>query len=183
MKKAVLLCMILSLLTVFTGCSSKEKVDVVQGSETLYVKKLDLKEGFIKGVDVSSVLSLEESGVKFYDYEGNEADIFKTLAQSGVNYIRVRVWNKPSDANGDGYGGGNNDINRAVEIGKRATKYGMKLLVDFHYSDFWADPAKQKAPKAWADFDLNQKLKAVYDYTYNSLTEIKYPFNKLCINS
>lgn len=173
MKKTVIVCMILSLLLMFTGCSSKEKVDVVQGSDTLYVKKLDLKEGFIKGVDVSSVLSLEESGVKFYDYEGNEADIFKTLAQSGINYIRVRVWNKPSDANGDGYGGGNNDITRAVEIGKRATKYGMKLLVDFHYSDFWADPGKQMVPKEWSKMSLEEKAPALYEYTKASLQQLK----------
>ena len=121
----------------------KEDVDLVTESDSLYVTKVEnLDDDFIMGMDASSVLSLEASGVKYYDYEGNEADVFKTLAQSGINYIRVRVWNNPFDSNGNGYGGGNCTIDTALEIGKRATKYGMKLLVNFHYSDFWADPAK-----------------------------------------
>ena len=108
---------------------------------SLYIKAIpDLAEDFIFGMDVSSVLSLEAAGVKYYDYDGHERDLFEILAENGVNYIRVRVWNDPFDAQGNGYGGGNCDINTAVEIGKRATANGMKLLVDFHYSDFWADP-------------------------------------------
>nr|WGD57661.1 glycosyl hydrolase 53 family protein [Bacillus subtilis] len=74
----------------------------------------------------------------------NAKDIFTTLKQAGVNYVRVRIWNHPYDSNGNGYGGGNNDVQKAIEIGKRATANGMKVLADFHYSDFWADPAKQK---------------------------------------
>ena len=70
----------------------------------------------------------------------------KTFAEAGVNYVRIRVWNHPYDKDGNGYGGGNNDIDTAVELGKRATKYGMKVCIDFHYSDFWADPNKQFAP-------------------------------------
>ena len=105
---------------------------------------------FIRGMDVSSVISLENSGVKFYDENGRQADLFRILADHGVNYIRVRVWNDPYDGAGKGYGGGNNDIEKAAQIGSRAAKYGMKLLVDFHYSDFWADPLKQQSPKSWA---------------------------------
>ncbi|HWT74619.1 MAG TPA: glycosyl hydrolase 53 family protein [Mobilitalea sp.] len=136
----------------------------------IFVAKIDnLSQDFIKGVDVSSVISLENSGVVYYGENGKKQDIFKTLSQAGVNYIRIRVWNDPYDANGNGYGGGNNDLATAVKIGKRATKYGMKVLIDFHYSDFWADPAKQKAPKAWQDLSLEDKKKALYDYTKNSL--------------
>ena len=104
----------------------------------------------IRGADISSVIALEESGIVFHndtDYE--EEDIFKILADHGVNYIRVRVWNQPSDNSGNSYGGGHNDVKTAAEIGRRAAQYGMKLLVDFHYSDFWADPEKQRTPKAW----------------------------------
>ena len=109
---------------------------------SLYIQAIpDLAEDFALGMDVSSVLALEAAGVKYYDFDGQERDLFAILADNGVNYIRVRVWNDPFDANGNGYGGGNNDINAAIEIGKRATANGMKLLVDFHYSDFWADPA------------------------------------------
>lgn len=129
--------------------------------------------GFIRGMDVSSVLSLEKSGVKFYDDSGNEADLFEILAYHGVNYIRVRVWNDPFDGSGKGYGGGNSDVKSASEIGRRAAGCGMKLLVDFHYSDFWADPKKQQAPKKWENYSLSEKCTALYNFTLNSLNEIK----------
>ena len=141
---------------------------------SLYVKNIEgLSEDFIMGVDVSSVLSLEAAGVKFYDHDGQEKDLFAILAENGVNYIRVRVWNDPFDANGNGYGGGNCDINAATEIGKRATANGMKLLVDFHYSDFWADPGKQMAPKAWAGMTIRQKAPALKQYTLDCLNQLK----------
>ena len=128
---------------------------------------------FIRGMDISSVISLENAGVCFKNEAGQTEDIFKILADNGVNYIRVRIWNDPYDANGNGYGGGNNDLEKAKQIGRRAADNGMKLLVDFHYSDFWADPAKQKEPKAWADMSLTQKQEALYSYTFDSLSELK----------
>ena len=140
----------------------------------IFVKRVDgLDKDFIKGVDVSSIISLENSGVKFYNEDGKKQDIFKTLHEAGVNYIRVRVWNNPYDAKGNGYGGGNNDLAKAIAIGKRATANGMKLLVDFHYSDFWADPAKQQAPKAWANLSFEDKKKALYNYTKESLKAMR----------
>lgn len=143
-------------------------------SDSLYVKKTEnLPDGFIMGMDASSVISLEKSGVKYYDYNGEEADVFKTLSENGINYIRVRVWNNPFDENGNGYGGGNCTIDTAVEIGKRATMYGMNLLVDFHYSDFWADPSKQMAPKAWQSMKIDEKSDALYEYTKQSLKKLK----------
>ena len=138
----------------------------------IYVKKIEnLSDDFLMGVDISSLIALEKAGVKFYNWDGSaEQDIFTTLAQAGVNSIRVRVWNDPFDANGNGYGGGNCDINTALEIGKRATAAGMGLMVDFHYSDFWADPAKQMVPKAWADItDRNELTETLYEYTRDSL--------------
>ena len=78
---------------------------------TLYVKKVEnLPEGFIFGMDISSVLAEEASGVKYYDFDGNEADLFRVLADNGINYIRVRVWNNPYDDQGNGFGGGNRDL-------------------------------------------------------------------------
>lgn len=128
-----------------------------------------LAEDFILGADVSSVLSLEESGVVFRDQRGRRADLFDVLADAGVTDVRVRVWNDPFDAAGHGYGGGNVDVERAVEIGRRATDAGLRVLVDFHYSDFWADPAKQQAPKAWAGMSVDEKVEAVRAYTAESL--------------
>ena len=95
-----------------------------------------------------------------------------TLAQSGVNYVRLRVWNDPYDENGNGYGGGNNDVETAIELGKRATKYGMKVFIDFHYSDFWADPKRQHAPKAWEGMSIEEKCDALNTFTKESLTKL-----------
>ena len=160
---------------ILAGCGEKEaKVEKVKSSDSLYVKKIDgLPEDFIMGMDVSSVLAEEASGVKYFGYDGKEQDIFLTLAQSGINYIRVRVWNDPFDENGNGFGGGNCNAAAAAEIGKRAAKYGMKLLVDFHYSDFWADPGKQMEPRAWKGMDIEAKEDALYKYTRESLETIK----------
>ena len=141
---------------------------------TLYVKKVEnLPEDFIFGRDASCVPALDASGVKYYNFDGQEEDVFKILADNGVNYIRVRVWNDPFDAEGNGYGGGNCDIGNAVAIGKRATQYGMKLLVNFHYSDFWADPSKQMVPKAWANMEIEEKTQAVYEYTRDCLIQLR----------
>ena len=128
---------------------------------------------FILGMDASCVPSLEASGVQYYNKEGQQQDVFQILAESGINYIRVRVWNHPFDEAGHGYGGGNCDIQNALEIGKRATRYGMKLMVDFHYSDFWADPGKQMVPLAWKDMDIGEKETALYTFTCESLQKLK----------
>lgn len=132
----------------------------------------DISDDFIRGMDASSVLVEENSGVKYYNYDGEEQDVFMTMAQSGVNYIRIRVWNDPYDENGNGYGGGNNDVPTAIELGRRATMYGMKVCIDFHYSDFWADPKRQHAPKAWEGMSVEEKSDALYEFTKDSLTQI-----------
>lgn len=144
----------------------------VQDSE-IYVAPINgIDENFIRGMDISSLLVEEASGVKYFDEAGQEQDLFKILADNGVNYIRVRVWNNPYDEAGNGYGGGNCDASTAATLGSRAAAYGMKLNVDFHYSDFWADPSKQMCPKAWADMNIDEKQQAIYDYTVESLNMI-----------
>lgn len=99
----------------------------------IVVQKVEnLPDDFINGVDVSSVLALEDSGVVFRDAAGAPADLFDVLAGHGVTDVRIRVWNDPRDAQGRGYGGGSVDVDRAVEIGERATDAGLGVLVDFH---------------------------------------------------
>ena len=140
------------------------------------VQKVALADDFITGADLSSYISLKDSGVKFYDEEGNELDdagFFKYLYDGGTNWVRIRVWNNPYDSNGNGYGGGNNDLEKAKEIGKLATDAGMRVLIDFHYSDFWADPGKQKAPVEWQGLSVTAKAEAVKEYTLNSLNALK----------
>lgn len=162
---------------VLNGCSLNDADDSTVSSEIVENQRLvepveNLSPDFIKGMDISSVIAEEQSGVVYRNFDGEQQDIFKTLSESGVNYIRVRVWNNPYDENGKGYGGGNCDIAKALEIGKRAAQYNMKLLVDFHYSDFWADPSRQLAPKEWQRMSLEQKKSALREYTQNSLNEI-----------
>ena len=132
----------------------------------------NLSDNFIRGMDVSSILAEEKSGVKYYSADGKEQDVFTTMAEAGVNYARIRVWNDPFDENGNGYGGGNKDLATAIALGKRATENGMKVCIDFHYSDFWADPSKQMCPKAWVDFSLEEKSNALYEFTKDSLTQL-----------
>ena len=172
MKRMIAVLLMLCLL--LSGCGSGRAARVNVTSDTLYVKAVEnLPKDFILGMDVSSVLAEEESGVKYYNFAGEEQDLFQILAENGVTHIRVRVWNHPYDAEGHGFGGGNNDIEKAVEIGKRATQAGMKLIVDFHYSDFWADPGKQMVPLAWKDMDIETKTEAVYEYTRDCLRQLK----------
>ena len=143
-------------------------------SDCLYVRKVEnLPADFIMGMDASCVPALEKSGVKYHDFDGTEKDVYEILSANGINYIRVRVWNDPFDAEGNGYGGGNCDIDNAVAIGQRATAAGMKLLVNFHYSDFWADPGKQMTPKAWKGMNIEQKSEALYQYTKECLQKLK----------
>lgn len=154
--------------------STYEPVLPLEAEEAeIFVEKIEgLPDDFIKGVDISTVIAEENSGVVYYNKDGEEQDLFQTLADAGVNYIRVRVWNDPYDKDGMGYGGGNNDVQTAAEIGRRAARYGMKLCVDFHYSDFWADPAKQFAPKEWAHYSIEDKTNAAYEFTKESLQTI-----------
>ncbi len=141
-------------------------------SEIFVAPVENISDSFIRGMDASAVLAEENSGVVYYNEQGQSQDVFMTLAQAGVNYIRLRVWNDPYDAQGHGYGGGNNDVPTAIALGKRATQYGMKVCIDFHYSDFWADPKKQFAPKAWEGMTLEEKSQALYDFTKDSLQKL-----------
>ncbi len=175
MKKRFSMLLALMMVLGLVGCTPGETPEQPQQTaSSLYVKKVeDLPQDFILGMDASCVPSLEAGGVQYYDHAGNEKDVYAILAENGINYIRVRVWNDPFDAEGRGYGGGNCDIENAVAIGKRATAQGLKLLVNFHYSDFWADPAKQMAPKAWRGMGIDEKSEALYQYTRDCLEKLK----------
>lgn len=140
------------------------------------VDRVPLADNFITGADLSSYISLKQSGVEFKDENGkplSDAKFFSYLHDGGTNWVRIRIWNNPYNSSGKGYGGGNNDLEKAIEIGKLATGAGMRVLIDFHYSDFWADPAKQEAPKAWKAYTVDQKVTAVHDYTLSSLNALR----------
>ncbi len=133
---------------------------------------------FMRGMDLSTFYTNWTNGAVYYDYDGNEysqskgnaVEFFEFLYNTcGVDWVRLRVWNDPYDEDGNPYGGGNNDVATAAIIGKWASDAGMTLLIDFHYSDFWADPGRQLAPKAWEDMTIDEKSAALYTYTYESL--------------
>lgn len=177
------------------GDSIKVKISVTKAASVITdaaitVKKVqNLSSDFIKGIDISTYLVETASGVKYKDQSGQEVEgkeFIRMFAQNGVNYIRLRVWNQPYDTDSSGhklyYGGGNNDIEMAVKICKLikeyntayADKYGeVKVLIDLHYSDFWADPDKQTAPKAWKDMSIADKTKAVAEFTKDCLAKVE----------
>ncbi len=142
-------------------------------ADGIFVTPVDgLPEDFLFAADVSSVLSLENSGVQFYGPDGTKGDLFHLLKDGGFKALRVRVWVDPFDAQGNPYGGGVCDIQVAAQIARRAADAGLQLIVDFHYSDFWADPKKQMSPKAWESMTVDEKADALYQYTCESLQAI-----------
>ena len=153
------------------------------------VNGLNERTDFIKGIDISTYLVETDSGVKYKDQSGQEVEgkeFIRMFAQNGVNYIRLRVWNQPYDTDSSGnklyYGGGNNDIEMAVKICQLIKEYNtayantygeVKVLIDLHYSDFWADPDKQTAPKAWKKMLIDEKTKAVAEFTKDCLAKVE----------
>ena len=126
---------------------------------------------FIKGADLSSLIEVEKCGGKFYD-GGAEGDAMEILHRHGVNLVRLRIWNDPKDDSGASYGAGGNDFDVTAALAKRAVSLGMKWLLDFHYSDFWADPGKQFLPKAWRNLNADEITAAVHDFTKETLEKL-----------
>lgn len=134
----------------------------------------ELREDFAMGMDISTLKTVLDGGGRFYDSDGKRISVFRLLADNGVNWIRLRLWNEPYqlDENGEKvyYGGGNCDFDTIAELARDTKALGFKLLLDFHYSDFWADPSDQIIPKMWADIKTEDAMAlAIYDYTYETL--------------
>ena len=150
---------------------------LVENAGVIVDKVEGITDEFIRGVDISTYISLIDSGVKYKGWNGEELDdvgFFRLLKEAGVNYVRIRVWNDPyKDAEKkQGYGAGNCDVEKAARMGAWATQAGLKVMIDFHYSDFWADPGRQIAPKAWKDYTVEQKADAISTFTTESLNTI-----------
>ena len=127
---------------------------------------------FIKGMDVSMLQELEGYGA-VYCHQGRQKDLFEILRKSGVNLIRLRLWHDPYSSQGEPYGGGTNDFKTTLALAKRASAQGMMFMLNFHYSDFWTDPAKQFKPKAWEKMGLQELKDTVYQYTYQTLQNFR----------
>ena len=114
---------------------------------------------FIRGVDLSSLKKNEDRGAVYFDGSGAQRDAISILRSAGANYGRLKVWVNPAD--------GYNNKARVLQMATRIKASGMKLLIDFHYSDSWADPGKQVKPAAWASFSFTQLRDAVYNHTFD----------------
>ena len=129
-----------------------------------------LSATFIKGADLSMVPALEANGAQFKDVDGTPKDVLQIFKDHGVNWVRFRIWNNPKTGPG---GGGDTDEAKALAMTKRARALGLKVLIAFHYSDFWADPGKQAKPAAWEGHSKDQLVKDVYDYTAKVLKDFQ----------
>lgn len=124
---------------------------------------------FSKGADVGWLPQMEATGYKFYDVDGSQKDCLQLLKDRGMNTIRLRVWVNPSNDKASGHCSPAETVVMAV----RAQKMGMRIMIDFHYSDTWADPAKQAKPAAWANHSFAELQNDVYKHTFDVLTALK----------
>lgn len=129
-------------------------------------------KAWYRGTDISSLEEVERCGGRFFD-SGEEKGCLDILRGYGVNLARLRLWNDPYSENGEPYGGGTNDFARTARLARRITEAGMDWLLDFHYSDFWADPGKQFLPKAWRCMVGTELEQEVYRYTKETLEKLR----------
>lgn len=152
------------------------------GAQSLMINPIpDLDPQFIRGVDVSTLAAVEQAGGRFFHENGQPGDALAILKDHGVNWIRLRLWNDPTNAEdvvvggkllsrkGEPFGGGNNDLATDLGLAQRAKALGLKVLLDFHYSDLWADPSHQTPPKAWKNLDQAATVEALYQFTKKTL--------------
>jgi arabinogalactan endo-1,4-beta-galactosidase len=119
----------------------------------------------VRGADVSTLKKNEDFGAVYFDRFGRQRDALSILRSNGMNYARLKVWVDPAD--------GYNSLDRVLEMARRIERRGMALVVDFHYSDRWADPGQQNKPAAWASLDFPALRQAVYDHTYEVLRALR----------
>ncbi len=124
---------------------------------------------FAKGADVGWLPQMEATGYKFYDTDGKEKDCLQLLKDRGMNSIRLRVWVNPNDDKASGHC----SKEETVAMALRAQKMGMRVMINFHYSDSWADPAKQFKPKAWEKHTFPELLNDVYNHTFDVINALK----------
>ena len=124
---------------------------------------------FAKGADVGWLQQMEATGYVFYNNQGVAQDCFQILKDKGINSIRLRVFVNPSDDKVSGHC----RQDEVVTMAKRATTMGFRIMVDFHYSDSWADPGKQVKPAAWAKHTFRQLVTDVYDHTFAVMSALK----------
>lgn len=161
MKKVICVCSICAVLLIIS-CSGKNGNPKPQNTGYTAPK---VSSTFAKGADISWVTQMESSNVKFYDKNGNQQDLFVLMKSLGFNSIRLRAWVNPSD----GWCNTADVVAKAI----RAKNAGMKIMIDFHYSDVWADPGHQTKPVAWANLDFNTLVTTLHDYTVSVMNTLQ----------
>lgn len=155
-----------STLFVIISCSGKGGSPApIPPTQPVTYKPPVVASSFIKGADISWVTQMESSGVKFYDKTGAQRDPFTLMKSLGMNAIRLRAWVNPSD--------GWCNTADVLAKAKRAQSAGMKIMIDFHYADSWADPGKQPKPAAWAPLDFPTLVTTLHDYTAGVMNTLK----------
>jgi arabinogalactan endo-1,4-beta-galactosidase len=129
----------------------------------------DVHAQFVKGADIGWLPQMEATGCKFYDSTGTQKDCLQILKEHGINTVRLRVWVNPSTDKINGHC----SKKEVAALALRAKNRGMRIMIDFHYSDSWADPGKQNKPAAWTNHTFSQLLTDVYDYTFTVLDTLK----------
>ncbi len=158
------------------GTETAEVTDKEAGTEAAAITDVGSESAsseeaqyMIKGADISSLQAVEDNGGVFYDFDGNEVDAIEFLMENGCNYFRLRIWNNPTTS----FDAGDYcDLDHTLEMAKRIKDAGGEYLLDFHYSDTWADPNNQTIPSEWADLSEDELVQAVYDYTYEVLSAL-----------
>ena len=172
MKKALSVLAGAVLAATHCSCSNVTTQPSANNTQVSFTKA-NVASNYIKGADISELLEMEQKGIVYKDQNGVATDALKILKDNGVNYVRIRLWNDPKDANGKEYGAGNDDLATVTKLAKRAKDLGMKFLLDFHYSDFWTDPGKQFKPKAWENLSYEELQVAIHDYTRDVIKSLK----------
>ena len=124
---------------------------------------------FIKGMDISSYQEMLDKGYKYYDENGKEIDILDYAVDKGFNYARIRIWNEPDNVP---LSGGYCSLEHTINLAKKIYDLGIPYLLDFHYSDWWADPGNQNKPAKWKGLHGVDLEDAVYEYTKSVLNEL-----------
>ncbi|MBR4808784.1 MAG: glycosyl hydrolase 53 family protein [Bacteroidales bacterium] len=162
-KRNYLTCLILSLaLTALVSCD-KEKASEADDDD------VSVSVSFSRGADISWCTEMEAEGRTFHTSAGDQQDIFALMKEIGMTAVRLRVWVNPQKY---GYGPWC-DITDVVNKAKRAARIGLDVMIDFHYSDFFADPISENRPMEWQAYDFQELKQAVAEHTGDVLWSLK----------
>lgn len=125
---------------------------------------------FYKGMDISFLPEFEADGMQIKDFDGTVMDAFDLITKYGVNSVRLRLWNNPENVpESKGYC----NLEQTLAMARRIKEHNMSFLLDFHYSDYWADPGKQTKPKEWEGLSFEELKEAVFSFTRDTLLLLK----------